>query len=125
MSRKILCSRCGKIVDVNHDCPNKPKDTRKKEQLSNTRWVHIRNDVRRRDGCCVLCFMEGRFNKGFCVHHVIPREVNDSGDMIYNEDNCVFLCEDCHKRVHETKTSWKDYVSTFKGYINNGYTLAK
>lgn len=119
MSRKILCSRCGKIVDVDHDCPNKLKDTRKKEQLSTTRWVHIRNNVRRRDGCCVLCWIEGRFNNGYCVHHVIPREINDSDNSIYNEDNCVFLCEDCHHRVHETKTSWKYYVKLFKEYIDD------
>lgn len=119
MSRKILCSRCGKIVDVNHDCPNKLKDTRKKEQLSTTRWIHIRNNVRRRDGACVLCWLEGRFNNGYCVHHVIPREINDSDNSIYNEDNCVFLCESCHHRVHETKTSWKDYVKLFKEYIND------
>lgn len=117
MSRKILCSRCGKIVDVNHDCPNKLKDTRKKTQLQNTRWTRIRDEVRRRDGCCILCFMEGRFNKGYCVHHIIERSVDDSDENVYNEDRCVFLCKDCHKRVHETKTSWKDYVSTFKKYI--------
>lgn len=119
MSRKILCSKCGKIVDVNHDCPNKLKDTRKKEQLSTTRWIHIRNNVRRRDGVCVLCWLEGRFTNGYCVHHVIPRDINDSDNSIYNEDNCVFLCEDCHHRVHETKTSWKDYVKLFKEYIND------
>lgn len=125
MSRKIICPRCGKVVDVGHDCENKYKDVRKRTQLSNSRWIHIRNDVRRRDGCCVLCFMEGRFTNGYCVHHIIPREINNHDDMIYNEDNCVFLCEACHHRVHGTKTSWKDYVSTFKEYINNGNTLAK
>lgn len=119
MSRKILCSRCGKIVDVNHDCPNKLKDTRKKEQLSTTRWIHIRNNVRRRDGVCILCWLEGRFTNGYCVHHVIPRDINDSDNSIYNEDNCVYLCEDCHHRVHETKTSWEDYVKLFKEYIND------
>lgn len=117
MSRKILCSRCGRIVDVDHECPNKLKDTRKKTQLQNTRWTRIRDEVRRRDGCCILCFMEGRFNKGYCVHHIIERSVDDSDENVYNEDRCVFLCKDCHKRVHETKTSWKDYVSTFKKYI--------
>lgn len=117
MSRKILCSRCGKIVDVDHDCPNKPKDTRKKEQLSNTRWVHVRDEVRRRDGVCVLCYYSGILQRARVCHHIIPREVNNSDDMIYNEDNCVFLCEDCHHRVHESKTSWKDYVDIFKKHI--------
>lgn len=123
MSRKILCPRCGKVVEVNHDCPNKPKDKRKKPQLWNTRWTRIRDNVRRRDGCCVLCFMEGRFTKGRDCHHIVPREVNDSDDSIYNEDNCIYLCEDCHHLVHSN--GWKKYVDTFKEYINNVNTLAK
>lgn len=118
MSRKIICPRCGKITSIDHDCPNKPRDTRKKEQLWSARWIHIRDAVRRRDGCCVLCWLNGKFTRGKAVHHVIPREVNDCDNMIYNEENCIYLCEDCHKLVHETKSSWKEYVDLFKGYIN-------
>lgn len=118
MTRKIICPRCGKITTIDHDCPNKPRDTRKKEQLWSTRWIHIRDAVRARDGACVLCWLNGKFTRGKAVHHIIPREVNDSDNSIYNEDNCIYLCEDCHKLVHETKTSWKEYVDIFKGYIN-------
>lgn len=118
MSRKIICPRCGKIVDVNHECPNKPKDQRKKEQLSNTRWVHVRDEVRRRDGCCVLCWLNGMYSKGDHVHHIIERQADSSDDNVYNADRCVFLCESCHKKVHETKNSWNEYVELFKGYIN-------
>lgn len=118
MSRKIICPRCGKIVDVNHECPNKPKDKRKKEQLSNTRWIHIRDEVRRRDGVCVLCWLNGMYSKGDHVHHIIERQADSSDDNVYNADRCVFLCESCHKKVHETKNSWKDYVELFRGYIN-------
>ena len=118
MSRKIICSRCGKIVDVNHECPNKPKDSRKKEQLSNTRWVHIRDEVRRRDVCCVLCWLNGMYSKGDHVHHIIERQADSSDDNVYNADRCVFLCKSCHKKVHETKNSWKDYVKLFKEYIH-------
>lgn len=118
MSRKIICPRCGKITTIDHDCPNKLRDTRKKEQLWSSRWINIRNDVRARDGACVLCWLNDKFTRGKAVHHIIPREVNDSDNSIYNEDNCVYLCEDCHKLVHETKSSWKDYVDLFKGYIH-------
>lgn len=119
MSRKIICPRCGKIVDVNHDCPNKPKDTRKREQLQGSRWQRIRDEVRRRDGCCVLCFMNGVYSKGAHVHHIIERQSDSSDDNVYNEDRCVFLCEDCHKRVHATQNEWKKYIDVFTKYIEN------
>lgn len=117
MSRRIICSRCGKIVDVNHDCPNKPRDTRKRKQLSSTRWQRIRDEVRRRDGCCVLCFMNGVYSKGEHVHHIIERQSDSSDDNIYNVDKCVFLCEDCHKRVHQTQSEWTKYIDVFTKYI--------
>lgn len=115
MSRKILCSRCGKVTDVNHDCPNKPRDLRKKQQLWSSRWTHIRDDVRRRDGCCVLCWLDGQFNKGDEVHHIRPREIDNSDENVYNSDNCVYLCQYHHHLVHSD--GWQKYVSTFKEYI--------
>lgn len=117
MSRKILCSRCGKIVDVNHDCPNKPKDTRKREQLNNTRWIRIRDEVRRRDGACVLCWLNGKYSKGQHVHHIIERKSDGSDDNVYNADKCVFLCEDCHHLVHKTESEWTKYIDVFTKYI--------
>ncbi len=107
MSRKILCSRCGKVVEIGHDCPNKPKDTRKKTQLQNTRWQRIRDEVRRRDGCCKLCWADGVYNKADEVHHIIPREVDDSDNNIYNADNCIYLCCYHHHLVHSE--GWQKY----------------
>lgn len=117
MSRKIICSRCCKIVDVNHDCVNKPKDRRKREQLSSTRWQRIRDEVRRRDGACVLCWLNGMYSKGKHVHHIIERQSDSSDDNVYNVDRCVFLCEDCHKRVHQTQSEWTKYIDVFTNYI--------
>lgn len=118
MSRKIICSRCGKIVDVNHDCPNKPRDTRKREQLSDVRWQRTKQIVKTRDLVCYLCWCEGKINHARDCHHIIPREVNDSDDSIYNADNCIYLCEYCHRnKVHATKNSWRDYVDIFKKHI--------
>ena len=117
MSRKIICPRCGKITTIDHDCPNKPKDTRKREQLNGTRWQRIRDEVRRRDGCCVLCWLNGVYNRGNHVHHIIERQANSSDDNVYNADKCVFLCEECHHKVHETANSWKDYIDLFNDYV--------
>lgn len=117
MSRKIICPRCGKIVDVNHDCPNKYKDRRKREQLSSTRWQRIRDEVRRRDVCCVLCWLNGEYNKGEHVHHIIERQTDSSDDNVYNVDKCVFLCENCHHKVHQSEGEWTKYIDMFTKYI--------
>lgn len=125
MSRKIICSRCGKIVDVNHDCPNKQKDTRKREQLSSTRWQRTKQIVKSRDLVCYLCWYNGIITHGRDCHHIIPREVNSNDDSIYNADNCIYLCENCHHDVHRTPNTWKKYVDIFKKHVEdvkkNGY----
>lgn len=115
MNRKIICPRCGKITAIDHDCPNKPRDIRKKDQLWSSRWINVRDSVRRRDGCCVLCWKEGTFTKGEEVHHIKPREVDNSDDSIYNEDNCIYLCKHHHHLVHSE--GWQKYYDEFKDYI--------
>lgn len=117
MSRKYICNRCGKVVELGHDCPDKPKDTRRRKQLNNTRWIRIRDEVRRRDGCCVLCWLNGKYSKGNHVHHIIERKTDNSDDNVYNAGKCVFLCEDCHKLVHKTESEWTKYVDVFTKYI--------
>lgn len=115
MSRKILCSRCGKIVDVNHDCENKYKDVRKRTQLSNSKWIHVRDNVRRRDLVCYLCWNEGVYCKGEEVHHIRPRDIDSSDENVYNEDNCIYLCQYHHHKVHAD--GWQKYYDIFKKHI--------
>lgn len=116
---KRICPRCGKIVDNNHDCPNKPKDNRKKDINVDSRWRKIRQKVRERDLCCKLCWYNGTYSKGEEVHHIVPREVDNVEQMVFNERNCIYLCRDCHHKVHETKNSWKDYKDIFIKYIED------
>lgn len=116
---KRICPRCGKIVDNNHDCPNKPKDNRKKQINVDSRWRKIRQKVRERDLSCVLCWMNGQFSNGRDVHHIVERSADDSEKNVFNVDRCVYLCHECHKKVHETKDSWKDYIDIFNKYIEN------
>lgn len=116
---KKICSYCGRIVGTDHNCPNKPKDNRQKNINSGTggsRWRKIRQEVRKRDLCCVLCMMDGHFTNYDECHHIVPREVNDSEQMVFNPNNCVMLCHDCHKRVHE---DWKKYKDIFEKYIDS------
>lgn len=115
---KRICTWCGRVVDSNnHNCPNKPKDNRKKQINVDSRWRKIRQKVRERDLCCVLCMMDGHFTNGQEAHHITPREVNDNETMVFNEDNCVYLCRDCHRQVHND--GWKKYKDMFEKYINS------
>ncbi len=43
-----------------------------------------------------ICEMNMCNNIGECVHRIIRG--NSCGR--YNEDNCVLLCSDCHKKIH-------------------------
>lgn len=120
---KRICSYCGKIVDgADHNCPNKPKDKRKKDINSGTgssEWRKVRENVKHRDIKCLYCWMRDRYSPIECVHHIVPREVNGDTDSVFNENNCIGLCRNCHAEVHRTKDSWKDYVDLFKELINN------
>ena len=115
---KRICSYCGRIVDTNnHDCPNKPKDKRRGRQLAkeSTRWKKIKAEVKARDLCCVLCMMNGHFTNYSECHHIVPREVNNNDDMVFNTDNCIMLCHDCHKIIHSE--GWRKYKGIFENYI--------
>lgn len=117
---KHICPTCNRIVNEDHVCENKVKrkDTRRKQISVDSRWRKIRQQVRERDLCCVLCFLNGHFNNGKEVHHIIERSADDSEENVFNPDKCVYLCSDCHRnKVHETRDSWKDYIDIFNKYI--------
>lgn len=117
---KHICVWCGRIVGDDHKCSNKPKDDRRKNINSGTggsRWHKIRQNVRERDLKCMLCWYNGMYSKGEEVHHIIPREVATEDKDVFNEDNCIYLCTDCHHKVHED--GWQKYVDLFKELIRN------
>lgn len=115
MSKKI-CKWCGRIVEYDHECPNKPKrkDTRKKEINIDSRWRKIRQEVRERDLCCKLCLDEGVYSPGQEVHHIIAREACDE-DQVFDADNCIYLCSSCHHKVHND--GWQKYVTKLKELV--------
>ena len=115
---KRVCSYCGRIVDSEtHDCPNKPKDMRRGRQLAkeSTRWKKLKADVKARDLCCKLCWYKGLYNPIEEVHHIIPREVQDDETHVFNADNCVGLCMDCHHEIHNE--GWKKYSKLLQQLI--------
>lgn len=110
---KKVCPRCGKLVDYDHNCH---KDTRKKQIGTDSRWRKIRQEVRERDLCCKLCWNNGVYSPGQEVHHIVPREVCDD-DQVFDTENCILLCRDCHHHVHNT--GWQKYTDLFKELIDN------
>ena len=108
---KKICARCGKLVSYDHNCY---KDTRKKEISTGSRWRKIRQEVRQRDLCCQLCWYNGTYSPGQEVHHIVPREVADD-DQIFDVNNCIYLCRDCHHHVHNT--GWQKYKGLFEDIV--------
>lgn len=61
----------------------------------------VRERVRERDGCCVLCFLKrGVFNARWleCAHYISRGQ---SGLGI--EENLVMLCPSCHKETDQSE----------------------
>lgn len=114
---KRICHYCGRIVDTDHKCDNKPKDNRKKDINRDGRWRKIRQKVRERDLCCKLCWYNGAYSPLEECHHIIPREHDNVEQMVFNPDNCIGLCRDCHHKVHNE--GWKKYVKLFRELIND------
>lgn len=65
-----------------------------------------RATFRRQDGRCACCgdHMAWR-DDDIHAHHVVPNQSGDtaraSDDFLRREDNCVYLCTECHWAVHE------------------------
>lgn len=116
---KKVCKWCGRVVEYDHKCPNKPKrkDTRKKQINVDSRWRKIRQQVRERDLCCKLCWSQGVYNKIDEVHHIIPRDVATDDEHVFDVHNCIGLCRECHHQVHEE--GWQKYAEKLKELIYN------
>jgi hypothetical protein len=92
----IHCIVCGKLFER----PDKRKSYCSQKCFSNwyysigvKSWPEIRDQVIKRDGKCVKCGIIGPFE----VHHVKP--ICEGGEE-FNPDNCITLCYDCHKEMH-------------------------
>jgi 5-methylcytosine-specific restriction endonuclease McrA len=73
-------------------------------KLRRTRdYVKWAETVKRKAGNkCVECGA----NKSLCAHHIVP--IKDDRAKIFDIDNGVCLCRDCHKKAHNAKGGhWK------------------
>lgn len=79
-------------------------------------WAEWRKAVYRRDNyTCVLCRTIRRKGLKIEPHHIL-RKV-DRPDLIFNVDNGVTLCHECH--MNKVTGNEAMYVSQFQLYVQN------
>lgn len=69
------------------------------------KWVKFKEKILERDKyICASCGYDKTkdlfSNKLLCVHHLIYASKNMA--LYADEDNCITLCDDCHKKIHST-----------------------
>lgn len=95
----VHCVICGAVFE-------KP-DTRRRycspgcyndwyESLHIRDWAAVRAFVIERDGRCMRC---GVTCITYEVHHIVPIS---EGGYEFDPDNCITMCEQCHKMKHST-----------------------
>lgn len=117
---KRICPECGKIVDSDHICPNRLKDTRKKN-IHNYKWNQIARQVKQRDMCCLVCWDHGVLTtKNLEAHHIKWREVDDSEENLYNPDGIITVCQKCHHAIHREpmRNNYRYLLDLIKKYCN-------
>lgn len=105
------CKYCGKMHDINEECPMKPRRKRWKKKDSSDKlyrfrnsaaWQRKREQIKVRDKhCCQLCLTEPapgqrRYNtQGLSVHHIVP--LQESWGQRLDDDNLITLCSYHHE----------------------------
>lgn len=116
---KTRCRGCRTLIDFGNtycsDCEAKFKKDRKsyttervKEADKFTKtsiWQSLRKEIIRRDGgVCKLCYLRGRIEyRKLQVHHIVKRV--DDPSLVYERDNLVTLCRECHEEVEKLSPS--------------------
>lgn len=109
IKKEITLSQCRECVNKEYKkstlewkSPVKSGTTRNKSNKRITVSKEIYNTVIERDNySCRLC---GSTN-WIQLHHILYR--SQRKDLINNIDNCIMLCDDCHKLVHSSKKKWQ------------------
>lgn len=85
----------------------KAKMHNKSKKLTVTKETY--NYVIERDKyCCRLC---GSTN-WLQLHHILYR--SQRKDLINDVNNCIMLCDDCHRLVHKNKKKWQPILLQMK-----------
>lgn len=80
------------------------KDANYTKLINTTRWRKLRLKKLRANPLCEQCVGEDRITPATEVHHVTPVEsvptVEQMEALMYDYNNLMSLCHDCHKEVH-------------------------
>lgn len=71
-----------------------------------TRWIKLRAAKFRNDPLCELCLLKDPpvIRQADEVHHKIPIDIrHPDEELIYDYDNLMSLCIECHSKVHKTR----------------------
>lgn len=123
MSRKKLCSRCGRVIELGENrcekCRLRSELRRKKNQkkynktynkfkrdksrqsfYDSKEWKIARNATKVRDkNICLWCYSQGQIVYADVVHHIV--ELSENINIALDSDNLICLCHACHNDVHE------------------------
>lgn len=97
------CRWCGRIVEKDHDCPNRPKPKYELPEEVQGRytkaWEHKSEDIKERSQyMCATCREIGRYTyEDLETHHIIPLRLRP--DLLLEDSNLICLCKRCHVRA--------------------------
>ena len=69
-------------------------------------WQDTRRAYRKSvGGLCEVCLKNGIYKPGEIVHHKIPIDPTNinNPDITLNWDNLMYVCRDCHAKIHDRK----------------------
>jgi 5-methylcytosine-specific restriction protein A len=68
------------------------------------RWKRLRALKFRENPLCEKCLAKGLVRQTEEVHHIIPTNIqHPDEDLIYDYDNLISLCKECHTEAHNPK----------------------
>lgn len=68
---------------------------------------------------CAIC---GKTKLKMQAHHIIPVREIDNENLLFDINNGICLCSDCHKSIHMRE---KEYANKFRQMIANGVNSGK
>ena len=95
-----LCSKCGKIHDINYQCQRRADEDREERRLRrSSRWTKRSREIREESHyLCQICLDRGVITyEDVEVHHI--DKLRDRPDLMTDANNLVCLCREHHKRA--------------------------
>lgn len=116
---KTYCDKCETIFKKER---KKYTTERVKEADKFTKtatWQSLRKEIIRRDGgVCKLCFLRGKIEyRKLQVHHIVKRV--DDLSLVYNRENLVTLCRECHEEVEKLSPSKQRAMLKIEGNVKS------